>query len=102
MQFILALLVIFIFVCALSAVHFNIFRLGYIFIHNISQELVYINAFPANVPILYFLKTPGNQKASCVFWGYKIGTATKNGLIKFIISRRRPAYKISLYKQFAF
>ena len=32
------------------------------------------NAFQANVPILYSLKTPENQRYSDVFRGYKKGT----------------------------
>ena len=40
-----------------------------------------INPFPTNVPILYPLKTPENQRLSRVFRGYKIGTLAKNGLI---------------------
>ena len=35
MQFILVLLVIFIFVCTLSITNFDIFKLGYIFTHSI-------------------------------------------------------------------
>ena len=39
----------------------------------------------ANVPILYFLKTPGNQKLSGVFRGYKMGTLTRNSSKKLSI-----------------
>ena len=39
-----------------------------------------INPFLANVPILYPLKTPENQKFSGVFRGYKIWTLARNGL----------------------
>ena len=44
-------------------------------------ERVVFNPFLANVPILYPLKTPENQKFSGVFMGYKMGTLAKNGLI---------------------
>ena len=71
MQFILVLLVIFILVCTLSIINFDIIRLGYIFTHSIGKELVYINPFLAHVPLLYPLKTPGNQNASVVFRGIK-------------------------------
>ena len=37
-----------------------------------------INPFLANVPVLYPLKTPGNQKLSCIFRGYKMGTLARN------------------------
>ena len=43
----------------------------------------YINPFPANVPILYPLKTPENHKFSGVFRRYKMGTITRNMLTKF-------------------
>ena len=36
--------------------------------------------FLADVPILYPLKTPENQKVSNVFRGYKIGILSRNGL----------------------
>ena len=48
---------------------------------------LFINPFLVNVSILYPLKTPGNQKASVVFRGYKMATMARNGLIKFIILR---------------
>ena len=38
------------------------------------------NPFLANVPILYPLKTPENQRFSGVFRGYKMGTLARNGL----------------------
>ena len=34
----------------------------------------YLNPFSVNVPILYPLKTPENQKFFGVFRGYKMGT----------------------------
>ena len=40
-----------------------------------------INPFLANVPILYPLKTPENQRFS-VFRRYKLGTLATNGLIQ--------------------
>ena len=46
-----------------------------------------MNPFLVNVPILYPLETPGNQKASSVFRGYKMGIMARKGLIKFIIAR---------------
>ena len=50
-----------------------------------------MNLFLPNVPILYTLETPWNQKASSVFRGYKMGIMTRNGLIKFIMARWEPA-----------
>ena len=87
MQFILVLLVIFIFVCTVSINNFDIFRIGYIFTNSIGQELVYIDPFLAIGLILYPLKTPGNEKAFGVFRGYKIGARARNDLINFIIPR---------------
>ena len=84
MQFILVLQAIFILACTLSITNLDMFRLGYIFTHSIGQELVYIDPFLANVPILYLLKTPGNQKASVVFIGYEMA---RNDLIKFKIPK---------------
>ena len=48
-------------------------------IKNITEEL--INPFLANVPILYPLKTPENQRFSGVFRGYKSTALARNGLI---------------------
>ena len=48
-------------------------------IKNIIEEL--INPFLANVPILYTLKTPENQRFSGVFRGYKTRALARNGLI---------------------
>ena len=59
MRFNLVLLVIFVSVCTLSITNLDMFRLG----------LDYIDPFVANVPILYPLKTPGNQKAFGFFRG---------------------------------
>ena len=42
-----------------------------------------INAFQANVPILYSLKTPKNQSFSGVFRGYEMRTLGLNGLNNF-------------------
>ena len=39
-----------------------------------------INPFQANVPILYPLKTPENQRISCIFRGYKMRTLGRNKL----------------------
>ena len=44
----------------------------------------HLNLFLANVPILYPLKTPENQRFSGVFRGYKMGTLTRNGLNNLI------------------
>ena len=70
MRFILVLLAIFILVCTLSITNLDMFRLGYLFTYSIGYGLVYIDPFSASVPILYLLKTPGNQKAFGVFRGY--------------------------------
>ena len=40
----------------------------------------FINPFLANVPILYPLKTPENQRFSGVFKGFKMGTFARNAL----------------------
>ena len=75
--------------------YLDIFKLGYILSHSIGQELVYIDPFLTNEPILFPLKTPENQKSSNVFRRYKMGTMVRDGLIKFIIPRWGPAKKIS-------
>ena len=67
MQFILVLLVIFIFACTLSVTNFDMFRLGYTFTF---KHWLRTSPISGNVLILYPLKTPGNQKASGVFRGY--------------------------------
>ena len=36
----------------------------------------------ANVPILYPLTTPGTQRLSCVFWGYRMEKLTRNVLVR--------------------
>ena len=41
-----------------------------------------INPFPANVPILYLLKTPGNQRL--VYNGGIMGTLARNGLRQLV------------------
>ena len=46
----------------------------------ISNHLTILNSFLANVPILYSLKTPENQRFSGVFRGYKTGTLVRNRL----------------------
>ena len=51
------------------------------------EELVHINPFLASVPILYPLKTLGNQKSSGVFRKYKMRVMAQNSLIKFIMQR---------------
>ena len=48
-------------------------------------ELVPINSFLASIPILYPLKTPGNQKASGVFREYKMRVMAQNDFIKFVM-----------------
>ena len=40
----------------------------------------WVNPFPDNVPILYPLKAPENQKFPGVFGGYKTRTLAENGL----------------------
>ena len=60
-----------------------------------------INSFLANVPILYLLKTSKNQKFSCVFRGYKMGTLAKNGLndeIQNSLSETMITYKTCYYQ----
>ena len=47
-------------------------------------KILLINPFQANVPILYPLKTPENQRLSGVFRGYKIETLARNGLKKIL------------------
>ena len=87
MWIILVLLVIFTSVYNLPITSLDIFRLGNILSHSMGEELVHINPFLASVPILYPLKTPGNQKASGVFREYKMRVMAQNGLIKFIMQR---------------
>ena len=41
-----------------------------------------LNPFLANVPILYPLKTPENQRFSDIFTGYKLGTLARNELMQ--------------------
>ena len=51
---------------------------------NVDVELpnfISFNSFLTNVPILYRLKTPENQRFSGVFRGYKMGTLARNGLM---------------------
>ena len=50
-------------------------------IHLFVYTMILVNPFLANVPILYPLKTPENQRFSDVFRGYKMGTLARNGLI---------------------
>ena len=45
---------------------------------------IVFNPFLANIPILYHLKTPENQRFSGVFRGYKMETLARNGLTKRI------------------
>ena len=65
----------------------RIFELGFILSHSISKELAYISPFLATAPILYPLEIPGNQKASSIFRGYKMGIMARKSLTKFIITR---------------
>ena len=51
----------------------------------INHEIL-LNPFPANVPIIYPVKTPENLWFSCVFRGYKMGTLAGNGLEKCLLS----------------
>ena len=80
MRFILVLLIV-LTVCTMSITNLDVFRLRYILSHNIGWELVCINPFLANMPILYPLKTPPQQNYSSVFKSYKMGTMARNGLI---------------------
>ena len=54
------------------------------FVYDFSRKIFLMlhcgNLFPANVPILYPLETPENQRFSGVFRGYKMGTLAGNGL----------------------
>ena len=45
------------------------------------DEIIWINPFQANAPILYLLQTPENLWFSGVFTGYKMWTLAWNGLI---------------------
>ena len=49
-------------------------------IKDIYNALYKLNPFLANVPILYSLKTLGDQRFSGVFRRYKIGTLARNEL----------------------
>ena len=74
--------------CTLSITNLCIFRFGFTLSHSIGLiALAYIDPFLADVPILYLLETPGNQKASSVFKGYKMRIMARNNLVKFIIAR---------------
>ena len=53
------------------------------------RELAHIKPFLASVPILYPLKTPGNQKGSGVFREYKMRVMAQNGSVKFIMQKMR-------------
>ena len=44
------------------------------------SRIIFMNPFPANVRILYPLKTPENYRFSGVFERYKIVILTRNGL----------------------
>ena len=44
-----------------------------------------VNPILANVPILYPLKTPENQRFPGIFRGYKMGTLARYGLKDFLI-----------------
>ena len=54
-------------------------------------NLTALNPFLANVPILYPLKTPENQRFFGVFRRYKMGTPAGNKLINVII------FKLEIY-----
>ena len=45
------------------------------------SKVIFLHPFLANVPTLYPLKTPENQRFSGVLRGYKMGTLARNGLI---------------------
>ena len=47
---------------------------------------MFLNQFLDNVFIIYPLKTPGNQKFSGAFRGYKMETLAGSGLIKKTIN----------------
>ena len=79
----------------MSITNHYIFKLGFILSHSIGKELAYTDPFLANVPILYHLEKPEDQKASSVFRGYKMGIIARKGLIKFIIAIEGPAQKMS-------
>ena len=51
-----------------------------------------LNPFLANVPILYPLKTPENQRFSGVFRWYKMGTLVRIGLIKLQPCSHNPPF----------
>ena len=74
-------------ICTLSITNLDIFRLGCVSSHSIGLELTDVDPFLASVPILYPLKTPGNQKPSGVFREYKMRVMAQNGLIKFIMQK---------------
>ena len=93
MWFILVL-AIFISVYALSIANLDIFRLGYILHIALVRNLFMSTHFWPMRPFYILLKTPGNQKAFGVFGEYKIGTMTRNGLIKSLIPRWGDAQKI--------
>ena len=81
--------------CTLSITNLYIFKLGFVLSHSIGKELAYTDPFLANVPILYPLEKPENQKASSVFRGCKMGIMARKGFIKFTIAREGPAQKMS-------
>ena len=45
-----------------------------------TQQTFFINSFLANVPILYPLTTPENQRILIIFMGYKIETLVRDEL----------------------
>ena len=47
-------------------------------IDSVDAQLRAFESFLANVPILYLLKTPENQKFSSVFTGYNMRTLARN------------------------
>ena len=82
------ILVIFISVCTLSITNLYIFRLGFILSHSIGKWTCLYRTISSFCP---HLLSPGNQKGSSAFSGYKMGIMVINGLIKFIIARWEPA-----------
>ena len=57
------------------------------------------NAFLINIPILYPLKTPKNQRSSAIFRGYILGTLATNGLTRLSFKSCFPYRRGSLETQ---
>ena len=63
----------------------------------------FLNPFLTNVPILYPLERPENQRFSGVFRGYKIRTLTRNGLVialSYVILKWRDDFCIYQFVSF--